>query len=147
MRIRVSIWTILALIGLGAHSLLAEVIRPKYAINPGILSDILGVAPNFLAAGLIFPFGSLMIRDSYTPGIRSTSKSNLNRWFWIAWFGSQLGLVFWELLQKTSGNLVYDANDIGATLLGGAAAIGIYYWARTNYLGRMVKKDRTHGSA
>lgn len=138
MRIKMSIWIALALVGLGTHEIIDELIRPRYGVGEGLLPYILGIAPNFLAAGLIFPFSILTIRDSYAD--RKGSILHLNKWFWLGVAVSQIALIAWEFIQL-SGNLVFDPDDIIATLLGGLFAVVVYYLTRGKYLDK-VKKDQ-----
>ena len=118
---KISIWTILTFIGLGLHSINSEILRPKFGGQDELIGFILGVAPNFLAAGLIFPFGVLMIAENYN----KETISKINNYFWFGLVSSQVGLIVWEFMQESSEKLVFDLNDITVTLFGGLFAIGI----------------------
>lgn len=134
MKDRLSIWIILALFGLGTHEIIDEMIRPQFGKGESVISFILGILPNYLAAGFIFPFAVLTIRDTYTTNGQKKNIINLNTWFWIGLVGSQLGLILWELIQLDSKNLVYDPFDIVATLIGGITAIGIFEMSKAKYI-------------
>ena len=127
---KISIWTILTFIGLGLHSINSEILRPKFGGQDELIGFILGVAPNFLAAGLIFPFGVLMIAENYN----KETISKINNYFWFGLVSSQVGLIVWEFMQESSEKLVFDLNDITVTLFGGLFAIGIYQMNKKRYL-------------
>ena len=126
MKFKVSIWVILTILGLASHEVISELIRPIYGIGEGVIPYLLGVAPNFIAAGLIFPFSVLSLREYYPNENQQESRSNLNRWFWIGLGLTLIALITWEFMQKT-GNLIFDLNDILATLLGGLFAVLLFY--------------------
>lgn len=130
--VRIPVWTILTLLGLALHSVNSDVLRPAYGHGTGLFPYLLGVLPNFLAAGVIFPFAVLMIVDS-TLSKKSINAALVNQYFWTGLMGSQIGLIVWEYMQL-EGNLVFDYNDIGATLLGGLCSIIIFYRSREAYL-------------
>lgn len=125
-KIHLSWWLGQCLFGLFTHSLVDEWIRPIYGANGDLLSFFLGVAPNFLAAAFIFPFGLLMFREYQVEDWPKELNPNFKRWFWMGLLGSQLGLLVWELMQR-SGNLIYDPADMVATVLGGLVAILLFY--------------------
>lgn len=75
---------------------------------------LLGVLPNLLAAiAITFVVLSFGADQRKLDGYRAA----------IPWFvGSAAiagaGLIVWEIIQRTSGNFVFDVYDIGATLVG-----------------------------
>ena len=127
MKIYWSWWIVLCLLGLSTHELIDVWIRPTYGGQDDLLGFLLGVAPNFLAAALIFPFGVLMFREHQYRERDEAQNADYTRWFWYGLIGSQLGLLIWELMQMHGGNLIYDPADIAATVLGGLVAVLLFY--------------------
>jgi len=125
MKIKPNFWLAFLLIGLATLEIIDLLIRPKYGVGEGVIPFLLGVLPNFFAAGLIFPFAVLTFRDYYTSEQQKASRKNLAQWFWAGMAITQIGLISWELIQL-KGKLIFDWNDIGATLLGGVLAIALF---------------------
>jgi hypothetical protein len=121
MNFKPNSWTVLCFTGLASHQLVADFVRPNYGMGEGLLPFLLGVAPNFLAAALIFPFFGLMAMHHTKPDIRHRHK----RWFYISLIISQAGLLVWEYMQQF-GKLVFDLNDVAATVVGGIVAVILY---------------------
>ncbi len=142
MKIHITAWNIIALIGLATHELINELIRPLYGQGEGVWAFILGVLPNFLAAACIFPFMILTIRDSYVNSKQKINEHNLYQWFIYGLIITTSGLIIWEFIQKSNGNLVYDLNDIIATLSGSITAYLFYILNRKRYISN--EKKRTH---
>ncbi len=134
MKNKLTIWIVLCLVGLASHELIDELIRPQFGTKGSSLVFLLGISPNFIASALIFPFGTLTIRDFYTNKEQITSRKNLNVWFFIGLIVSQISLVIWEFMQLNSNNLVFDSSDIYATLIGGITAIIVFVSFRNKYL-------------
>lgn len=128
---QINMWIILALLGQVSHSLVESWIRPIYGKGESLGAFLLGVAPNFLAAALIFPFFFLVIRNPKYE--QAADPQHLQRWFYGGLVFSQVGLILWEFNQLTGG-LVFDWNDIVATLVGGAFAILLYHLNKQSYL-------------
>ena len=130
----ISIWVVLTLVGLGLHSINSEILRPYGRDESELITFFLGVMPNFLAAALIFPFGFLMICERIPNMAHFDNRVVLNKYFWLGLAGSQTCLILWEFMQKNSDNLRYDFYDIGATVMGGLFAAGIYNVVYKRYL-------------
>ena len=130
MKIKISAWTVITITGLFLHSITANYLRPQFGGDDTFRSELLGIAPNFLAAGFILPFSVLMIREHYAPNRHPLRRFGVSAWFWFALIGSQIALITWEYLQFMGGNLVYDTSDIVATIVGGVVAICIFYFER-----------------
>ncbi len=142
MKLNVTIWIVLCIGGLFLHEIIDVFIRPNYGKGLGWIPFFFGVIPNFLAAGFIFPFGGLTIRDHYTNNDQKRDPANLSIWFWTSLFGSQLGLILWELVQRSGGNLIYDPFDVLATILGGMSAILIFILGRKSYLAKLPTSSK-----
>jgi hypothetical protein len=145
MSLKLTVWIVLFLTGLATHQAIDVFFRPNYGAGEGAIPYLLGIAPNFIAAALIFPFAALTFRDSYANDIQKGDSSNLDKWFWSGLLISQIGLITWEFLQK-SGKLIFDTNDILATIAGGVTAVGIYLLNKRPHLKRMRNKQSTKNS-
>ena len=75
---------------------------------------LMGVLPN-VAAAIAIPFVSLSI---WADQKQRLSYAAARRIFVASTLLAGVGLIGWELLQLSSRNLVYDTNDIAATLVG-----------------------------
>lgn len=84
---------------------------------------LLGVMPNIVAAIAI----SFVLLSIWVAQTRIVNFASVRPWFFAFATISGLGLVGWELAQKTSEGLVYDANDLLATLVGVGIAILLFY--------------------
>jgi hypothetical protein len=126
MKIRISIWNMLCLAGLTIHQLIDEYIRPAFGKGQGEISFLLGISPNFIAAGLIFPFAGLTLWEYYKPPGHTAHRHRMKQWFFASLIVSQAGLILWEFAQRY-GRLVFDWYDIAATLAGGVFAVLIYF--------------------
>ena len=111
----------LGMIGIGALALLTLVhwLRSRWHIDIGAVRYLLGVAPNF-AAAIAIPFVVTSIYADQKPDGIIERSARVCRTVALV---SCAGLIGWELFQQTSRKLVFDVHDIGATLLGTAAAI------------------------
>ena len=94
--------------------------RPKQATS----DYLIGVLPNF-AAAIAITFILLSIWADRNP---EAANSIATRWFVICGSISGVGLFAWEIFQKTSDRLVFDPHDLGATVVGLAAAGILFYW-------------------
>lgn len=106
------------LVSLAALACLTTVqqVRPRL---PG--SFLLGVLPNTLAA-IIIPFVFISIYVEQRP---AQTRSQIIRWFIGAALGACVGLIAWELMQRSGRRLIFDWNDVFATIAGFAIAIFI----------------------
>ena len=114
------------LVGIGALSLLSGVhwLRGIGSWRSPASDYLLGVTPNF-ATAIAVSFVLLSIWADQRP---SASFSLAARAFLICASISGLGLLGWELFQKTSRRFVFDPHDAGATLVGIGAASLLFYW-------------------
>lgn len=84
---------------------------------------LLGVLPN-LAAALAITFVLLAIWADHD---KTRSFTALRRRFIISASISGLGLLGWELVQRTSDRFVFDPHDLGATAIGIGLAGLLFY--------------------
>lgn len=108
------------LAGMGGLALLTAVhqIRDrKISLSPP--GDyLIGVLPNFAAAIAI----TFVLLSIWSDQNRTADHAATRRAFLIRAAISGIGLIAWELFQKTSRNLVFDPHDIAATFVGLAFA-------------------------
>ena len=112
------------LVGLGALALLSvgHWIRGLSGDWSPALAYVLGVLPNFAAAIAIpFVFTGILADQK-----KDAPLSVIRNWFFGSVITSFVGLLGWELLQQRSDRLVFDLNDIGATIVGSAIAIAVF---------------------
>lgn len=102
----------------GAHWLREQQMR----LEP-ISEYLLGVTPNFAAAIAI----NFVLMSIWADQTRNANFSATKYWFLLCAAVSALGLFGWELFQKTSERLVFDAHDILATLVGTGTATVLFY--------------------
>jgi hypothetical protein len=88
---------------------------------------ILGVLPNYLAP-LSLTFCIFYV-CSYNSNKKNITKRN-DLIFYGSLLFSSAGLIWWEFSQNEG--LVFDKNDIYATLMGGFTSLIIYYFIRKN---------------
>ncbi|NDD64191.1 MAG: hypothetical protein EBZ36_09470 [Acidobacteria bacterium] len=104
------------LVGIGALATLSLVdwARRGHFINGEVTAFLIGVMPN-VAAAIAIPFVILGIRVEQRKELSSAAV----RWsFAVLSLVAGVGLILWEVLQQASRALVFDPNDIGATLIG-----------------------------
>ncbi len=113
------------IIGLSALALLSSVswIRGLHLNLEPTGKYLLGVAPNFSAA-IAIVYVLLGIWADQKP---DSTFHLTRRWFLICASISCLGLVGWEFIQKLSKRLVFDIDDIIATIVGIGVATLIFY--------------------
>jgi hypothetical protein len=113
------------LAGIGSLSLLAAVHQLRDAVSsPRPTSDyLLGILPNF-AAAIAITFVPLSIWSDQN---RQADFALAKRPFLVCACISGLGLLAWEIFQKTSTRFVFDMHDLGATAIGVGAATLIFY--------------------
>lgn len=114
------------LVALGALATLSFVhwLREQSLSIPSWLNYLLGIFPN-IAACVAIAYVLISIWAEQHPEATS-KKLHLN--FLIAAGFSGIGLVVWELFQLASTKLVFDAHDLGATLIGALLAYAIFKW-------------------
>lgn len=105
-----------AVVGLAALGVLSLVHWARRSLDIGgeISAYLIGVLPN-LAAALAIPFVLLSI---WVEQRREATHVAARRSFLRLTLLAGLGLIGWEFLQRGSRRLVFDAHDIGATLIG-----------------------------
>jgi hypothetical protein len=115
-----------SLLGCGALALLSLVqwARPLSASATAPVRHLLGVLPNVTAA-IAIPFVLLSIWAELR--LAATPADNRRR-FALCSLVAGVGLVAWEFLQLHSGRLVFDPQDIVATLVGLVLARGLFSW-------------------
>lgn len=113
-----------ALVGIGALALLSTVhwLRETHSAWPPIGSFLIGVMPN-VAAAIAMPFVFIGIWADQRP---NAAPATLWRWFLAALIISFAGLIAWELLQLGPKGLVFDVNDLAATLVGTIIALAFF---------------------
>ena len=113
-------------LGIGALSLLSLVhwLRETPAWQRPVGSYLLGVTPN-LTAAIAITFVLLSIWADQRPGARFAQSA---RAFVLCAAISGLGLLGWELFQKTSNRFVFDPQDVGATFVGIGVASLLFYF-------------------
>ena len=112
------------LVGIGALALLSTVhwLRELHAVWPPIGSYLIGVMPN-VAAAIAVPFVFIGIWADQRP---NAAPATLWRSFLAALNISFAGLIAWELSQLGPKGLVFDENDLAATLVGTMVALGLF---------------------
>lgn len=90
----------------------------------GITDYLIGVLPN-VAAALAIPFVLLGVWAEQRRGATDVSA---RRSFLRLTLVTGVGLIGWEFLQHGSRRLVFDAHDIGATLVGLLLGWLIFGW-------------------
>ena len=105
-----------ALVAISALAILSLVHYGRTSQYDGaeLVIYLMGVLPN-VAAAIAIPFVSLSI---WADQKQRLSYAAARRIFVASTLLAGVGLIGWELLQLSSRNLVYDTNDIAATLVG-----------------------------
>jgi hypothetical protein len=104
------------LTGIGALGLLATVHQLRgIERSPQPTGDYLvGVLPNFAAAIAI----TFVLLSIWADQNREADLSSAKGLFLVCAFISGVGLLAWELFQKSSNRLVFDPHDVAATFVG-----------------------------
>lgn len=121
-------WTLstqYGLMGLGTLALLSLVHWMRGLSNEWIptVSYLLGVAPNILAAIAIPSVFMSIVADQK----KDASPTSLRQWYVASLAMSFAGLIGWEFIQTTSDKLIFDVNDLGATLVGTTLTYALFY--------------------
>ncbi|WP_373476815.1 hypothetical protein [Sphingorhabdus sp.] len=113
------------LVGIGALALLSGIdwLRERQMRLEPVSEYLMGVTPNFAAAIAI----SFVLMSIWADQTRNANFAAARYWFFVCATVSALGLFGWELFQRTSERLVFDAHDILATLVGTGTATVIFY--------------------
>jgi hypothetical protein len=105
------------LVGIGALGVLSIVHWGREVPYdwPDVVLYLMGVLPN-LAAAIAIPFVLLSIWADRKPA--AATYRDARRTFVGLTLFAAVGLIAWEFVQQSSRTLVFDPNDIGATVLG-----------------------------
>ena len=113
------------LVGIAALALLSCVhwIRGLSGELVPVLAYLVGVLPNVVAA-IAIPFVFMgIIADQK----KDAPPTTIQRWFYASVITSCFGLLGWELIQRTSDRLIFDLNDLLATVVGSMIACAIFF--------------------
>ncbi len=113
------------LTGIGALSLLTAVhqLREIERSPQPTIGYLIGVLPDFAAAiAIVFVLLSIWGDRNQDADFRSAKRA-----FFVCALISGLGLLAWELFQKTSSSLVFDPHDVGATAVGISIATALFF--------------------
>ena len=112
------------LVGLGGLALLTggHWMREVSSDGAPVVIYILGVLPN-VAAAIAIPFVFMGI---FADQRKNASLRSIRNWFFVSVLVSCAGLFAWELIQRTSDRLVFDIDDLIATLFGSVLSLGIF---------------------
>lgn len=86
---------------------------------------LLGVAPNFCAAVAV----TFVVLSIWADQQKLIEYRTARRWFLTAAAIAGVGLLGWEVIQRTSDRLVFDSSDIGATLAGLVLSGAVFHFA------------------
>lgn len=122
---QVGLFTRYGLAGIGALALLSLVhwLRGIAMLRRPAVDYFLGVLPNFAAAIAI----AFVLLGIWADRNRDSTFEAARRAYFVCASISGLGLIGWEIFQKTSNRLVFDPHDIGATLVGIGMASLLFY--------------------
>ena len=125
-----------------AMELIRSFVRPVFGQRKsGIISNILGWLPNFLAASAIISLGALVIilidQNINKP---FSQKQNLLLLITVS-VVSLAGLITHEITQKGTG-LYYDVNDIYATIAGTILGFVCYYLILIRRAGNLPRGNK-----
>ena len=113
------------LVGIAALALLSCVhwIRGLSGELVPVVAYLVGVLPNVVAA-IAIPFVFMgIIADQK----KDAPPTTIQRWFYASVITSCFGLLGWELIQRTSDRLIFDFNDLLATVVGSIIACAIFF--------------------
>lgn len=112
-------------VGIGALALLTAVhqLRKTTWVWSPAGDYLIGILPNFAAAIAI----TFVLLSIWADQNRDAVFASIKRPFAMCGSISLLGLLAWEAYQRTSNRFVFDLNDIGATIVGVAAAVLLFY--------------------
>lgn len=118
------------LVGLGGLALLSAVqwARQHHLQQGAVSTYLIGVGPNF-AAAIAITFVLLAAWLDMRPG---ADPGAVGRRFRASAAVSALGLIGWECVQMTSHALVFDWQDVLATLAGVAVSFALFAALRGN---------------
>ncbi len=116
------------LVGLGGLALLSAVqwARQHHMQQGAVSTYLIGVGPNF-AAAIAITFVALAASLDMRPVM---DEAAVVRRFRVSVAVSALGLIGWECVQMTSHALVFDWQDVLATLAGIAVSSALFRMVR-----------------
>jgi len=130
-----NIFFLLPIILIFGNELIRTFIRPKYGKKEfGLISEILGWLPNFLAAFGFLTMGISLIIIAQDVSQKQLTKKQGYLMLIVLVIIGLIGFLGHELTQKGTG-LVYDVNDIYATIVGIALGSFLFYWAILKQIG------------
>jgi hypothetical protein len=102
--------------GIGALAALTSVqwLRENGYAHGEAPGYLLGVLPNLFAAIAI----TFVVLSFCADQRKLTTYDGARPWFLLSAAIAGVGLIGWEVIQRSSGRFVFDYHDIGATLLG-----------------------------
>lgn len=112
------------LVGLGGLALLTGGHWVREVSSDGALAlvYILGVLPN-IAAAIAIPFVFMGI---FADQQKDASVRSIRNWFFASVFVSCASLFAWEFIQLGGDRLVFDTDDLIASLFGSVISLGIF---------------------
>lgn len=112
------------LVGLGGLALLSAVqwARQQHLQHGAVLTYLIGVGPNFAAAIAI----AFVLLAAWLDMRPLSDGAAVARRFRASASVSALGLIGWECVQMTSHALVFDWQDVLATLAGIAVSFAVF---------------------
>ena len=125
-------------------------VRPVYGQGKGFLPEVLGIAPNLLAAyalPLLFVGAFYLVMfeqelaNTASPSTPTSAQRPATGAFLVIATLTTVGLILWELAQIGSG-LTFDLNDIIATIAGAILSVYFYFTTRP-----AVEQDRVRTKA
>ena len=113
------------LVGICALALLSFVhwLRARQLHPEPVGEYLLGVTPNFAAAIAI----NFVLLSFWADQRRDAGFRSARYWFFVCAAISGVGLIGWELVQRTSQRLVFDLHDVLATLAGIGTATVLFH--------------------
>jgi hypothetical protein len=111
--------------GIGALAALTAVqwLRENGYAHDDVSGYLLGVLPNLFAAVAI----TFVVLSFCTDQRKLTARDSARPWFLISAAISGVGLIGWEVIQRSSGRFVFDFHDIGATLVGLVLSAALFH--------------------
>jgi hypothetical protein len=102
--------------GIGALAALTAVqwLREHGYAHGEVSGYLLGVLPNLFAAVAV----TFVVLSFCTDQRKLTACPSARPWFLMSAAIAGVGLIGWEVIQRSSGRFVFDLHDIGATLVG-----------------------------